>query len=51
MAIAANIFGEWTPLDSFVASLVFAFVEALRLYLADLNLHDQFIQMLPYVLK
>jgi simple sugar transport system permease protein len=50
MAIAANIFGGWNPVGSFVASLVFAFAQALRLNLADLNIPDQFIQMLPYVL-
>jgi len=50
MAIAANIFGGWNPVGSFIASLVFAFAQALRLNLADLNIPDQFIQMLPYVL-
>lgn len=50
MAIAANIFGGWNPIGSFVASLIFAFAQALRLNLADLNIPDQFIQMLPYVL-
>jgi simple sugar transport system permease protein len=50
MAIAANIFGGWNPLGSLVASLVFAFAQALRLNLADLNIPDQFIQMLPYIL-
>ncbi|MDF2472953.1 MAG: inner-rane translocator [Anaerocolumna sp.] len=48
MAIAANIFGGWNPVGSFLASLVFAFAQALRLNLADLNIPDQFIQMLPY---
>lgn len=50
MAIAANIFGGWNPIGSFIASLVFAFAQALRLNLADLNIPDQFIQMLPYIL-
>lgn len=50
MAIAANIFGGWNPLGSMVASLIFAFAQALRLNLSDLNIPDQFIQMLPYVL-
>lgn len=50
MAIAANIFGGWNPVGSMVASLIFAFAQALRLNLSDLNIPDQFIQMLPYVL-
>ncbi len=50
MAIAANIFGGWNPLGSMVASLIFAFAQALRLNLSELNIPDQFIQMIPYVL-
>ncbi len=50
LAIAANIFGGWNPLGSFMASLLFAFAQALRLNLADLNIPDQFIQMLPYLI-
>ena len=50
MAIAANIFGGWNPMGSFIASLIFAFAQALRLNLAGIKIPDQFIQMLPYVL-
>lgn len=49
MALAANIFGGWNPLGSFLASLVFAFAQAIRINLS-INIPDQFVQMLPYVL-
>lgn len=49
MALAANIFGGWNPLGSFLASLVFAFAQAIRINLS-LEIPDQFLQMLPYVL-
>ncbi len=50
LAIAANIFGGWDPFGAFLASLLFAFAQALRLNLAVLNIPDQFIQMLPYAI-
>lgn len=50
LAIAANIFGGWDPFGAFLASLLFAFAQALRLNLAGLNIPDQFIQMLPYAI-
>lgn len=50
LAIASNIFGGWDPLGAALASLLFAFAQALRLNLADLNIPDQFIQMLPYAI-
>ena len=49
MALAANIFGGWNPLGSALASLLFAFAQALRINLR-LDIPDQFIQMLPYIL-
>jgi simple sugar transport system permease protein len=49
MALAANIFGGWNPLGSFIASLVFAFAQAVRFNLGGLGVPDQFIQMMPYV--
>ncbi len=49
MAMAANIFGGWNPLGSFLASLVFAFAQAVRINLS-LDIPDHFLQMLPYVL-
>lgn len=49
MALAANIFGGWNPVGSFLASLVFAFAQAIRINLS-INIPDQFLQMLPYIL-
>ncbi len=49
IALAATIFGGWNPLGSFLASLLFAFSQALRITL-DLNIPEQFLQMLPYLL-
>lgn len=49
MALAANIFGGWNPLGSFLASIVFAFAQAIRINLS-INIPDQFVQMLPYIL-
>ncbi|MCL2580025.1 MAG: ABC transporter permease [Oscillospiraceae bacterium] len=49
MALAANIFGGWNPIGSILASIVFAFAQAMRITLA-LDIPDQFIQMFPYIL-
>ena len=49
MALAANIFGGWNPVGSFLASLVFAFAQAVRINL-KIDIPDQFLQMLPYLL-
>lgn len=49
MALAANIFGGWNPLGSFVASMLFAFAQALRFNLGGFGVPDQFIQMMPYL--
>ncbi|MDD7267836.1 MAG: ABC transporter permease [Lachnospiraceae bacterium] len=49
MALAATIFGGWNPAGSFLASLLFAFAQALRINL-ELDIPEQFLQMLPYML-
>lgn len=49
MALAANIFGGWSPLGSFVASLIFAFAQAIRFNMIGVQIPDQFVQMLPYL--
>lgn len=49
IALAATIFGGWNPLGSFLASLLFAFSQALRITL-DLDIPEQFLQMFPYLL-
>lgn len=49
MALAATIFGGWNPLGSFLASILFAFAQAIRMNIS-LNIPDQFLQMIPYLL-
>jgi len=49
MAMAATIFGGWNPVGSLLASLLFAFAQALRINVA-FNLPERILQMLPYLL-
>src|SRR5439155_16999540 len=52
IALAAMIFGKWTPIGAFFASLLFACSDALgaRLQYLGVRLPYQFLGMLPYVL-
>lgn len=54
IALAANIFGRWTPVGSYLASLLFGFADALQIKLQmfrdQINIPPQFFLMLPYVL-
>lgn len=54
IALAANIFGRWTPIGSYSASLLFGFADALQIKLqifrGQINIPPQFFLMLPYVL-
>jgi ABC-type uncharacterized transport system permease subunit len=54
IALAANIFGRWTPIGSYLASLLFGFAEAVQIKMqsfADvIKIPVQFYSMLPYVL-
>lgn len=54
IALAANIFGRWTPIGSYLASLLFGFADALQIKLQILrgviNVPPQVFQALPYVL-
>jgi len=52
IALAAMIFGRWTPLGSFLASLLFAGAGALagRLQIYGVHIPFQILSMLPYVL-
>ncbi len=51
IALAALIFGKWTPAGAFGGALLFGFAEALgtRLQLLDVAVPSQFLQMVPYV--
>ncbi len=54
IALAANIFGRWTPVGSYLASLLFGFADALQIKMQILrdviHIPSQFFLMLPYVL-
>ncbi|MGC8777469.1 MAG: ABC transporter permease [Candidatus Caldatribacteriaceae bacterium] len=50
MGLAAMIFGKWTPLGCFLASLLFGFADALQMRLQALGiLPAQIILLFPYV--
>lgn len=51
IALAAMIFGKWTPFGSFGGAMLFGFAEALgtRFQLLNVPLPVQFLQILPYV--
>lgn len=55
IALAANIFGRWTPAGSYLASLLFGFAQALELRIQGIGgflakIPTQFFLMLPYLL-
>jgi simple sugar transport system permease protein len=54
IALAANIFGRWTPVGSYLASLLFGFADALQIKMQILrdvvNIPPQLFWMLPYIL-
>ena len=49
MALAATIFGGWNPVGSLLASLLFAFAQALRINV-EFNVPERILQMIPYLL-
>ncbi len=51
IALAAMIFGRWSPLGAFAAALLFGFADALQSVLAVLNvpIPSQFLLMAPYI--
>lgn len=54
IALAANIFGRWTPAGSYLASLLFGFADALQIKMQILrgvvHIPEQFFYMVPYIL-
>jgi len=50
IALAAMIFGKWTPIGSFLASLLFGFATALGIALQGHGVSSNLLGMLPYVL-
>src|SRR5262245_66009131 len=52
IALAAMIFGKWTPIGAFLASLLFAGADTVgvRLQYLGVRLPTQFLSMLHYVL-
>lgn len=52
IALAAMIFGKWSPIGALLAALLFGFSEALgvRLQIEDVGIPYQFLGMLPYIL-
>lgn len=52
IALAAMIFGKWTPLGAMGGALIFSSADALQIRLQglDFDLPAQFLQMLPYVI-
>ncbi|MDQ5983324.1 MAG: general nucleoside transport system permease protein [Eubacteriales bacterium SKADARSKE-1] len=51
MALAAVIFGKWTPFGAYGACLLFAFAQALTVNLGGVNfVPSEILNMLPYVL-
>jgi general nucleoside transport system permease protein len=53
IALAAMIFGNWTPVGAFGSSLIFGFADALQVKLqiliGQVNIPSEFLLMLPYV--
>ncbi|MGE0101109.1 MAG: ABC transporter permease [Blastocatellales bacterium] len=51
IALAALIFGKWDPVGALLACILFGFAEALSIRMqGTVNIPNQFIQMIPYVL-
>lgn len=50
IALAAMIFGKWTPFGAFGASLLFGFATALGIALQGSGVSSELLNMIPYVL-
>lgn len=52
MALAANVFGQWNPIGSMLAAMLFAFTDAMQMRVQTLPnpWPTELVQMLPYLL-
>jgi simple sugar transport system permease protein len=50
IALAAMIFGKWTPLGAFIACIVFGLGDAITAYTSTIAIPPDLLHMLPYVL-
>jgi simple sugar transport system permease protein len=53
IALAAMIFGNWTPTGAFASSLIFGFADGLQtklqILVGQVNIPSEFLLMLPYI--